>query len=58
MKLVLATVLGLAVMSTAALAGFIAPPAPLPLAGVAGPFGLVAAAAVYGVYRAAKYFRQ
>lgn len=43
--------------ASAAFAGVVAP-SPLPLAGVIGPFGFFAAAAGYGVYRAAKYFRQ
>lgn len=33
-------------------------PIPAPLAGLAGPYGLLAAGAVYGGYRLVRYFRQ
>ena len=56
MKLAFISFTGVAWMSTAALAGLGA--APLPLAGVAGPVGLLVAAAGYGLYRTVKYFRQ
>jgi hypothetical protein len=33
-------------------------PVPVPLAGLAGPYGLIAAGAAYGGYRLVKYLRQ
>ncbi len=41
--------------SVTALAGM---PIPAPLAGLAGPYGLLAAGAVYGGYRLVRYLRQ
>jgi hypothetical protein len=43
-----------ALIATPALAGA---PVPAPLAGVLGPYGLVAAGVVYGGYRVVKFFR-
>ena len=40
--------------SAPAMAGL---PIPAPLAGLAGPYGLLAAGAVYGGYRLVKHFR-
>jgi hypothetical protein len=37
---------------------FAGAPVPAPLAGLAGPYGLIAAAAVLGTYRLIKYIRK
>ena len=50
----LATVLS-CFTGTSAFAGAVS--GPLPLAGVAGPFGLLGAVAVYGGYKAYKHFK-
>lgn len=49
------SVAGLLAMTLPALAGL---PTPVPLAGLAGPYGLLAAGAVYGGYRLVKHFRK
>ena len=55
-KSVLLSVAIIGLVAGSAFAGMLPKPTPLPLAGVAGPFGPLAAAAGYGVYRAVKYF--
>jgi hypothetical protein len=53
-KVALAGLVALTATTMPALAGM---PVPAPLAGVVGPYGLLAAGVAYGCYRAVKFFR-
>jgi len=50
--------LGLAVFLIGSAPALACAPVPAPLAGLAGPYGLLAAGLVYGGYRVVKHFRK
>lgn len=49
---------GLAVLLTGSMPALAGMPIPAPLAGLTGPYGLLAAGAVYGGYRLVRYLRK
>jgi hypothetical protein len=49
---------GAATLFTSSIPALAGVPVPAPLAGLAGPYGLLAAGAVYGGYRLVRHFRK
>jgi hypothetical protein len=49
---------GLALLLSSSMPALAGVPTPAPLAGLAGPYGLLAAGLIYGGYRVVKHFRK